>query len=576
MIARRLAIPLILLLLLAGLAAGGVLAWWVGSGLDRLDARIERLAWGRVALADLALDDTLTARRLAVDWDGLTVKKVAIAGLRLKGQLGDGPLFGPLDRWLFAGGGGGAGPLPEFDLDDVEIALGTEWGIQRIALSGRGQAIEALLSGPLAGRATVTLAGGAVALAAPALAIGAHDIALAGISLALSGGQGKAHAAMKVGETEIALDAVWQDQKGRTHLDLALRDLRARPAFRSLVLAGDVEAGRSGLRFQGELADRERTFVMSFAARHRADGTGDVRLTLDRLVFAPDGLQPEVLLPALAGMVERAKGAIGLIGRARWSKDGFEPRVTVRFDDLSATVNGIDLHRLNGVVTLTRLWPLETPPGQVLAMAGAVPGVPLADLELVFTLLGERGVSLEQGRMRLAGGRLDLRPTILSADGEGEVVIEAKGLDLGHFVELLGVRGLEADGTLDGRVPIRLAGQGAELAGGRLRAVHPGLVRYRPDPVPAALQGGGEGVSLMLAALADFHYEALDLALDGRTGRETTLGFHIRGRNPSLHDGYPFAFNLNLSGPLDRVVERAIAGWTIPERIEREMRTFSR
>ena len=114
------------------------------------------------------------------------------------------------------------------------------------------------------------------------------------------------------------------------------------------------------------------------------------------------------------------------------------------------------------------------------------------------------------------------------------------------------------------------------IEGGELAATGPGWLRYRSDQVPAALQAGGENVSLLLQALENFRYEALRITLDGRTDAEMDIGLHVEGANPDLYDGYPIEFNLDLEGELANVLRSGLATYTIPERIRERMQGFPR
>jgi hypothetical protein len=135
---------------------------------------------------------------------------------------------------------------------------------------------------------------------------------------------------------------------------------------------------------------------------------------------------------------------------------------------------------------------------------------------------------------------------------------------------------LTATGTLAGRIPITLDKGEAVIENGVLAASGPGVLRYKPAQVPAALQGGGQGVELMLQALTDFHYDALSLTLDRAADGETKIGLHIKGNNPAVYSGYPLAFNLNLSGKLDRIVRDSLKGYRVPDTIQRKMLEFGK
>ena len=53
-----------------------------------------------------------------------------------------------------------------------------------------------------------------------------------------------------------------------------------------------------------------------------------------------------------------------------------------------------------------------------------------------------------------------------------------------------------------------------------------------------------------------------------------TIGMKIRGKNPNFYDGYPVELNLNVSGELDRILRRGLAGYRVPDMIREKLATF--
>ena len=81
------------------------------------------------------------------------------------------------------------------------------------------------------------------------------------------------------------------------------------------------------------------------------------------------------------------------------------------------------------------------------------------------------------------------------------------------------------------------------------------MLRVRSEAAAAALGAAGEQVALMLSALEDFRYEALSATLDMAAGGDAATMIRMKGNNPAVLDGYPFAINVGLSGNLERILE---------------------
>jgi hypothetical protein len=122
------------------------------------------------------------------------------------------------------------------------------------------------------------------------------------------------------------------------------------------------------------------------------------------------------------------------------------------------------------------------------------------------------------------------------------------GLDLAEVLRWANVDGLSGEGRFDGVVPLAVAGEDVIIAGGRLAARGPGVLRYRSPRAREVLGGHGETVDLMIQALEDFHYSELQVTLNQAEGGETRLGASLLGANPAVLDAYPFRINLDLTG----------------------------
>jgi hypothetical protein len=301
-----------------------------------------------------------------------------------------------------------------------------------------------------------------------------------------------------------------------------------------------------------------------------AAGRGALTATLAPLDVGR--LDLATLLPPLAGRVEETAGRVSARGVLSWTREHLASDIRLVLRDLTLVGEALGVRRLNGVVRLTRPWPPATPPDQRLAAAQVQAGLPLEDVLVAFRLDGRGGIEVEEGSLRLAGGAVRLSPARLALDGSaGTTALEVEEVDMERLAALVSLDGLAADGRLKGRIPLRLSGGGVSIDGGRLAAVGPGRLSYAPAAVPATLQAGGAGASLMFQALRDFRYRRLEMTVDGRIGGDLKAALHIAGANPDLYEGYPVEFNLNVEGKLDRVVAQAMDTYRIPDAVRERL-----
>ena len=75
----------------------------------------------------------------------------------------------------------------------------------------------------------------------------------------------------------------------------------------------------------------------------------------------------------------------------------------------------------------------------------------------------------------------------------------------------------------------------------------------------------------MLQALADFKFDEVTANLNGDVTKDLAISLSLKGRNPGLYGGYPIEFNLNLDGPLNRLVRDGLSGYRIPDDIKQRL-----
>jgi hypothetical protein len=144
-------------------------------------------------------------------------------------------------------------------------------------------------------------------------------------------------------------------------------------------------------------------------------------------------------------------------------------------------------------------------------------------------------------------------------------------LSVSELFKIAGVAGLSGEGAISGTAPITLFPNGIIVDNAKFAADAPGVLQYDSAQAPAALSTAGSSVGMALQALSNFHYKELIVTLNRKLTGDTDLGLHISGSNPSFYNGYPVEFNLNLSGKLDEVLRKGLAGYRLPSIIEERL-----
>ena len=304
-------------------------------------------------------------------------------------------------------------------------------------------------------------------------------------------------------------------------------------------------------------------------------GEGQALLELPPVAFSPDLLQPSMLSSLVPKELSEVEGVAGLRGGLSWSKKGVDSDLDFLVKDLSFDFDGVKVAKVNSVFKLDGVSPLSSPPRQEIAVGSVLAGLPFANGLFRVQLIDE-ALLFEGGSVSVAGGEIRLKPARLDFEG-GAIALEMElmGLDLADFTSLAAIEGLEAVGVLDGAAPLKVDGAKLKVAKGGLKNRKPGVIRYRPKKTPSALQGGGEGVNLMLKALENFHFDRLEAGLDGVAGEDLELRLHLAGKNPDLYGGHPLEFNLNLSGALDSIVKQTLDTAKVPASVQKRIDEFT-
>ncbi|MGP1393886.1 MAG: intermembrane phospholipid transport protein YdbH family protein [Inquilinaceae bacterium] len=359
------------------------------------------------------------------------------------------------------------------------------------------------------------------------------------------------------------------------------RPVEARFAVEAVRLAGDPAplrpvrvTGDAALTGDGRATATGRAVVgdgpaLSFQARHDVpSGTGRIEATLAPMTFLPGGLQPAAISPALAGLgIAEATGALSGSARFAWGAAGGSDG-SLDIAGLSFRLPGVAVTDLYGRIRADRLAPLRVPPGQRASVASVQAGILLEDGVMQFGI-DDRRLGVTALGFSWASGSLRADPFVLRlGDTDRTITLHADSVDLAQVLAHTPVPDLEVSGRLSGRIPVRLTDDTMIIENGVLETKGPGVVRYRPTSEAPADADGSDNVALLLSAVRNFHYESLRMTIDGRTGEDLTVGLAISGANPDLYDGYPIVLNVNLEGPLDRILRSGLETLSIGRQAE--------
>lgn len=388
-------------------------------------------------------------------------------------------------------------------------------------------------------------------------------------SLALAGAAGRTQM-----DFDGTLDATADTLALNAQLRLGGSEAGGRTAPLNLTVTAHPKS--DGTAFAARLTDADNKASLSLAGQQRRDGQGTAKLDLTPVDLAADPIGLRLVFPTLARIMVAPSGALAGRGTLAWSKRGLNPHLELMFQNVGFTAADMVVDGLHGVLTLDRLNPLATPPDQHLAAARIVAGLPLTDVDMTFRLDG-KGIAIASASARLLGGKVTAEPSHLRFDGnDGRIALKIDDLALADAARLAEVEGLDAQGAMDGQAVLVMKNGALAVEEARLTAPARGRLAYRPAQPPAALADQPGGIGLLMQALADFHFSALDVALSGPLAGDLAARLTLAGGNPKLGGGQPIEINLSVTGPLARIAEASLHAQRIPDKIMERLSAFGK
>ncbi|WP_193073381.1 YdbH domain-containing protein [Pseudomonas sp. FME51] len=180
------------------------------------------------------------------------------------------------------------------------------------------------------------------------------------------------------------------------------------------------------------------------------------------------------------------------------------------------------------------------------------PGLPLGPLRASGTYTAELSkpasgaLELRSASLGVLDGRILLEPARVDlGQARQTLVAMVEGVELARLFEVYPAEGLSGQGTLDGRFPVSLVDGNLVIAGGRLQAREPGVLRYQAQQL-RDLAATNPGMEQLALALDNFHYQVLASDLSYDEQGVLVLGLRLEGSNPAFQQGRPVHLNIRL------------------------------
>ena len=183
-------------------------------------------------------------------------------------------------------------------------------------------------------------------------------------------------------------------------------------------------------------------------------------------------------------------------------------------------------------------------------------------------------VSIDNFTANIFGGRVYLpQPQVWDfSSPENHLTLKAEQWQLAELVALQQDQQIDAQGKLEGELPLTLRDGRIIIEKGYLKARAPGgNIRYTPNEASASLARSSPELGMAMDLLRDFRYEVLSSAVELDEAGNLLLGLSLGGRNPGQYDGRQVNFNINLEQNLDPLLQSLRLSDTLVEKIEERL-----
>jgi len=184
-------------------------------------------------------------------------------------------------------------------------------------------------------------------------------------------------------------------------------------------------------------------------------------------------------------------------------------------------------------------------------------------------------VTVDTFEAGMFGGRVYLSaPRSWDFDSaSNSATLRVEDWSLAEMVALQPGQDIQAQGVLEGELPVTLADGRIIIDKGFLRARAPGgKIRYRASAASEALSAGSSELALAMSLLEDFQYRTLSSEVELDPQGNLLLGLALEGSNPAHYEGRSIRFNINLEQNLDPLLQSLRLSDSLVERVEKGLR----
>ena len=339
-----------------------------------------------------------------------------------------------------------------------------------------------------------------------------------------------------------------------------------------IIASGSARLANNVFVFDYDVATPNGVRLGAGEAEHAVlTGAGSGSFQSGALTFAPNGLQPDAILPVLKGFIGAARGGASVSSNVAWgaAPGDFQSSAVVTLDDLTFLGPGVAVSQtagLTGEINLESLAPVTSAGVQSIRVGSVdIGALVLENGDVAFELPGDETLQVVKAEFPWFGGKIGAYESQASLSGErATTVLRAEKVDLAQMLAYLEIEGLSGEGIVEGVLPLVVEEGRASIENGEMFAVGPGAVRYQGAATEAA-GGASEGANIAFEILENLQFEKLRAQIDGPLDGDLQFRIEFEGANkipvddPRVKEDViaPVIFRITLEAPLLSLIQNA-------------------
>ncbi|MEH6912040.1 MAG: YdbH domain-containing protein [Oceanicoccus sp.] len=349
----------------------------------------------------------------------------------------------------------------------------------------------------------------------------------------------------------------------------------------ALAIQTDVILQNNMLSASGKLFGDQKKLLLNFNGNHHLTGNhGNVAIATTEFLFDTKNNTLSSWFSTWPYQADLQGGSAAIttklvwsIAQDQWTMTG---TATQTLNDISGYLGDlafVDLDFQHALDILSPVNWVSSEPG-TLTLATFDAGVPITDISLRLSVDSKkREIVFDDVTSHLFGGTISSRGFTYHATKETHlIIVDLDAIHIEEIMDLAGYDDIQANGIIDGQLPISLTEQGISIDAGQMSAQSPGgVIRYKPESdIPLA--SGNSSMKLVTEALQYYQYDTMLADVRYTKKGDLALKIKMQGQNPDLNNGQQINLNLNIEDNIPMLLRSLQSGRVIADFVSSEMR----